>query len=167
MKRNLFFAIISIFLIVGCSSDPAVNAAFSKYSSRDGIVSITVPGFAVRAVTMFAELDPEEKELLRNVELVKVLAVDDDAKYKQLNFNREFSKLVTADYQPLLSVKDGNDNIDVMAKMKSDEDISDLLVIIGGGDNVIIYLKGDFNLTEIAEKSNLLKKKSWKSMVSM
>lgn len=167
MKRIRVIPIVFAFLFVACTSDPAVDAAFSRYSGKDGVTSITVPGFAVRAATMFADMDTEEKEILKKVDLVKVLAVDSKEKYKQINFYKEFGKLVTADYQPLLTVKDGNDNVNVMAKMISEEEISDLLIVIGGNDNVIIYLKGKFNLNEIAEESKHLKNGSWKSMVKM
>lgn len=167
MKRISIIFIVFAFLFVACSSDPAVNKAFSKYSGKDGITSITVPGFAVRAATMFADLDPKEKEILSKVELVKVLAVENEAQYNKLNFHKEFASLVTADYEPLLSVKDGKDNVDVMAKMINEKEISDLLVIVGGNDNVIIYLKGEFDLDEIAEESKHLKNGGWKSKVSL
>lgn len=167
MKRISFISIIFAFLFIACSSDPAIDAAFSRYSGKDGVTSITVPGFAVRTVTMFADLDPGEKNILKKVDLVKILAVDSKERFKQINFYKEFAKLVTADYQPLLSVKDGNDNINVMAKMINEEEISDLLIVVGGNDNVMIYLKGNFNMNEIAEESRHLKNGSWKSMVSM
>jgi hypothetical protein len=51
--------------------------------------------------------------------------------------------------------------------MKNEEDITDLLIIAGGNDNAMIYVKGNFNLTEIAEETDFLKGKSLHTMFSM
>lgn len=167
MKRIFVFLLLTSFLFVGCSSDPSISAAFSKYSGCDGVSSITIPGFAIRTVTMFADLSPQEEKLLKKVELLKVLAVDDAKKYDQVNFSKEFSSRLDSNYQQLLSIKEGKNNINIMAKMVGDENISDLLIVIGGDDNAMIYLKGNFNVNEIAEAARGLKTNNWKNMVSM
>lgn len=167
MKRTLIISIIAALLFVSCTSDPAVNAAFRKYSSKEGVVSLTVPGFVVRTAAMFAELEPCEEELLSNVSLVKVLAIENPSINNKAHFYTEFSKYLSEDYTPLMSVKDGKDNVQVLAKMKTEEDISDLLVMVSGDDNALIYIRGNFNLSKLAESTDLLKGKGLRGMISM
>ncbi len=167
MKRILFILSVFAFFLAGCSSDPIINKAFSKYSGRKGVTSVTVPGFAVHAATWFADLEPQEEKLLQKVDLVKVLVIEDESNFSKANFQKEFSRYLTGDYQLLLSVKDDSDDIKILAKMKNEEDITDLLIIAGGNDNAMIYVKGNFNLTEIAEETDFLKGKSLHTMFSM
>ena len=167
MKRIVFVLLISALILAGCSSDPVINKAFSKYSGKQGVTSVTIPGFAVHAVSWFAELEPREEKLLQKVDLVKVLVIEDEASFSKVNFQKEFSRYLTGDYQPLMSVKDGKQDVNILAKMKSEEDITDLLIVVGGSENAMIYVKGDFNLTEIAEETDLLKGKSLHSMLGM
>ena len=167
MKRIFFILFLLVVLLSACSSDPSVHAAFRKYSGKNGVTSLTLPGFAVRTASRFAKLDPAEKELLRNVELLKVLVIEDHAKYNQVDFYKEFTRMVGNGYLPLLEVKDDHESVNVMAKMINEEEISDLLIIVGGNDNAMIYIKGNFSLSEIAEESDLLKGKDWKSKINI
>ncbi len=165
LRRFLFIFTIAI-LMSACSSDPTVHAAFRKYSGKDGVTSMTIPGFAIRAFLPFAGLQPEEKELLRHVELVKILTIEEEQNFPKVNFSKEFSRYVPGSFQPLLSVKEDGDEIQILAQMKNEEYISELLILAGGSDNALIYVKGDFNLNQVASQINLMKNKNWKEMIN-
>lgn len=167
MKRRLLIILIAAIALSACSHDPAVHAAFHKYSGEEGVTSITVPGFAIKAIASLAEMKPEEKALLRKIDLVKILTIEDEQHFKQVNFCKEFGKYVSGSFQPLLSVKDGQSDVQIMAVMENEEEISELLILVGGPDNALIYLRGDFNLSQIAQETNLLKGKGWKEMISI
>lgn len=153
--KKIFIFLFAITLFSACSNDPAVDAAFTKYSSHNGIISITVPGFVIKAATAFGDLDPEEKQLLRNVDKVKVLAIEDDYRYKEVDFHKEFAHMIKDDsYTELLSVNDKNEHVRIFAKMQDKERIKDLIVLVGGDDSALVYIKGDFTMDEIANVIN-------------
>ena len=73
---------------------------------KNGIIAITVPGFAIRIASLIADLDEREEELLASIDRVKVLAVDDDRINASVNFHEEFAELIQQnEYEELLVVK--------------------------------------------------------------
>ncbi len=153
--KKIYISLIAILLFASCSNDPAIDAAFAKYNNHSGIVSITIPGFVIKAATAFGELDKEEKELLQHVDKVKVLAIEDDHRYREVNFQKEFAHLLKkGSYTELLTVKNDGEQIHILAKMKDEDRIKDLIILIGGKDNALVYIKGDFTMDQIAAVAN-------------
>ncbi len=154
MKRaDLLLALI--LLLFACKNDQAIDSAFSKYNHREGIVSITVPGFLIRTFTDKKSLGPEERELLQQVEKVKIISVEDHAAYRNINFYDEFRSLIEKEnYTELLSAKSYGDDVKILAKVNRKKQVKDLLIIANGNDNAMIYVKGDFTLDKLAELAN-------------
>ena len=141
--KVLFVLALSLGL-VSCTNNASVNHAFMKYGHGKGIVSITVPGFVLRLAASIGDLEPDEKELLRSIDKVKVLAVKDQKRYDGVDFNREFYWGMNRDgrYQELLNVTDNNERVTVFGRMENEDVINEMVVLIGGENNALIYLKG-------------------------
>ncbi|MGQ8335206.1 DUF4252 domain-containing protein [Sunxiuqinia sp. A32] len=153
--KNIVYFIFALFLFASCNNDPAVDAAFSKYSGHNGIISITVPGFLIRTAVAFGDLEPAEKELLQNIDKVKVLAVDDEFAYPDVNFYNEFNRLIDDNsYTELMTVKEDGNNVKIMAQMADDEEIRNLIIMVGGENNALVFIKGEFTIDQIARVTN-------------
>lgn len=163
MKQFILFSILSLFIFTSCDTNPGVSAAFSKYSHEDGVTSITVPGWVIGIAANFADLSDEEQELLESIDKVKVLAIDDDELNARVDLHQEFNLKINKnnDYEELLTIRDDNENITIFGKMSEDL-IHEMVILVGGADNAMIYLKGEIspeminNVAGLSKNENLL-----------
>ena len=131
------------FLLTACETNPGVNKAFAKYSHKEGVTSITIPGWLISLGASFGDLSSEEKDLLDCIDKVKVLAVENDDLNKKINLHEEFHSEInkTNEFEELLTVTDEHENVTIFGKMDT-EVIEEMVILIGGDDNALIYLRG-------------------------
>lgn len=163
MKQFILITVLSLFIFTSCDTNPGVSAAFSKYSHEDGVTSITVPGWVIGIAANFADLSDEEQELLESIDKVKVLAIEDDELNARVDLHKEFNLKINKkmDYEELLTVRDDIENITIFGKMSEDV-IREMVILIGGEENAMIYLKGEIkpeminNVAGLSKSNNLL-----------
>ena len=138
------FIVLTALVLSSCTYNEGVSKAFSKYRYQNGIIAITVPGFAIRLATMIADLDEREEELLDNIDKVRVLAVNNDRVNKSVNFHEEFAQMIREnDYQELLVVKEESQSVTIVGKVSDDNIIKELVVLVGGDENALVYIRGN------------------------
>lgn len=143
MKRFLLLPVLFLFLFTSCEYDTGVSEAFTKYRFKDGVTTITVPGWLIHSAAMWGDLEREERDLLRSIDKVKVLTIEDKELNARSNLHKEFYETVheRGDLEELLVVRDGNEQVTIFGKA-DEESIEEMLILVGGDDNAIIYLKG-------------------------
>jgi len=131
-------------LFTACDRQPGVSDAFEKYAHKEGVTSVTVPGWLIGIGATFGDLGEDEKELLDCIDKVKVLAIEDEELNKEINLHKEFHAEINKnkEYEELLTVSDKNENVTIFGKMNENV-IQEMIVLVGGDDNVMIYLKGE------------------------
>jgi hypothetical protein len=146
MKKTVLLILIVPFIFLSCTDNPAVNHAFVKYGHRQGVTSITVPGFVVRLAARIGDLEKDERELLRSIDKVKVLAVEDPHWNEDLDLHAEFYQTINKDhqYEELMHVKNDHESVTLFGKMTDAGVIREMVILTGGDDNVLVYLKGHF-----------------------
>lgn len=157
MKRILFIlAAFSLFLVSCDSNNPGVPKAFSEYGHERGVTSVTVPGWVISIASKFADLDKEEREILNSIDKVKVLSIEDEALNAKINLHDEFRDKINVnhDFEELMTVNDQNENVTIFGKM-NDEVIKEMVILVGGDDNVMVYLKGEIRPELLDGKINL------------
>ncbi len=143
MKNLLLILTVATFLLVSCSDEPGVSSAFAKYSHEKGVTSITVPGWLIGIVARMNDMEKDERELLKSIDKVRVLSIEDEGLNKRINLHREFQAKINArhEYEELLTVNEENKNITIFGKMEKD-DIREMVILIGGDENLMVYVKG-------------------------
>jgi len=143
MKRFFLLPILFLFLFTSCDDETGVSEAFTKYRFKDGVTTITVPGWLIHTASMWGDLDREERDLLRSIDKVKILTIEDKELNARSNLHKEFYESVRkrGDLEELLVVRDGNEQVTIFGKA-DEESIEEMLILVGGDDNAIIYLKG-------------------------
>jgi len=115
---------------------------YSAFRGEDGVVSLTIPGFLCRMAGNIGDLENEEQELLRSIQSVKLLVIENPEINKQINLARVLSRVEPdKGIVPLLEVHDGNEDVLILAK-EENKRISELYVVVGGDENVMIRIKG-------------------------
>lgn len=155
MRRITF--ILCILLIGATLSAQSIktNNLYQKYRGQKGVVSLYLPGCVMKLAANIADLDNEEDELLRSIRSIRVLTIEDSERYPDVNFVREANiKSGQGGYEMLLEVHDGNEDVMIFAKQKKGK-LKNLLVVVGGDDNVLVHIKGRMNADMLGSISNI------------
>ncbi len=164
MKRIYLISILFIFIFSACEDESGVAEAFTKYRFKDGVTTITVPGWLIQSAATWGDLEKEERELLRSIDKVKVLTIEDKDLNARSNLHQEFYETVRrrGDLEELLVVRDGNEQVTIFGKSEGSS-IEEMLILVGGEENAIVYLKGRLQPHLI---SNFMEKDSQKGFLS-
>ncbi len=152
----LFVAILLVF--TSCSYTPGVSEAFTKYRFKDGVTTVTVPGWALNLAAGFADLEESEQEILESIDLVKVIAIDDDDLNARTNLHKEFYEKINkkGNYEELLVVREKSESITIFGRMDKDI-IHEMLILVGGDDNAMVYIQGEISPDLLNGKIDLTK----------
>lgn len=146
MKPILIILLAFVFMLSSCEYNPGVSEAFTKYRFKDGVTTITIPGWVIGIAANFGDIDKNERDLLHSIDKVRVLVVEDHELNAKINLHKEFSTKINRnnDYEELLSVQDENDNITIFGKMEENV-ITEMVILVGGDDNALIYVRGEID----------------------
>lgn len=158
MKKTVIIFFAAIFLLTSCDDDPAVSKAFLKYSCKSSVTTISVPGWLIDMAGTFGDLDDEERDLIESIDKVKVLTVDDDDLNARVNLHNEFYSKINSDnaYEELLVVREAGEDVTIFGKMDKNV-IHEMIILVGGDDNTLVYLKGEIKpelINNIARKES-------------
>ena len=156
MKKLILSALI-ITRGVSLFAQPAgVDRLYYNYKGEEGVVALRIPGFLLKLAGSIADLDREEKQLLRSLRSVTVLTIEEMDLYPGVNFTEEVDlSRMKGGYQMLLEIHDGDEDVVIAAREKKGK-ITDLIVVVGGDENVLVHVRGRMqsdlleNLAEVA-----------------
>jgi hypothetical protein len=141
--KKLILTSIAILFAIGLMAQPTgYHRVYHQYRGEKGVVAIHVPGILLRIAGAFADLDQQEKRLLRCMRSVTVLTIEEEHLYPGVNFVQEMDvNRMTGDYQLMMEVHDGDEEVIIAAREKRGK-ITDLIVVVGGSDNVLVHVRG-------------------------
>lgn len=156
MKKIAFILAGFLFLMVSCSYEPGVSEAFTKYRFKDGVTTISVPGWAIRLIAGLNELDESDREILDVIDKVTVIAVEDEALNESINLHNEFYDKISSNdkYEELMKVNNDDENVTIFGVME-DNVITEMLILVGGDDNALVYVKGEISPELLNNKISL------------
>jgi hypothetical protein len=112
----------------------------------------------MKLAASIADLEDEEEQFLRSIRSVRVLTIDDPSLYPGVNFTREANiEPGEKGYQVLVQVNDSKEDVLIMGREKNGK-LKDLLVLVGGEENVMVQIKGRLNsdmLSSLAQIAGL------------
>jgi len=127
---------------------------YYQYKGEEGVVALRIPGIVMRLAGAIGDLDREERELLRSLRSVTVLTIEEAHLYPGVNFTEEI-KFSSDHYQLLMEVHEDDEDVIIAAREKNGK-IRDLIVVVGGDENVLVHVRGRMdsdlleNLAEVA-----------------
>jgi len=156
MKKTICSALI-LALGVSLFAQPAgFNNLYYSYKGEEGVIALKIPGFVMKLAGSIADLDGPERDLLRSLRSVTVLTIEENHLYPGVNFTEEVNLTAMGrGYHLLLEVHDGKEDVLIAAREKKGK-IRDLIVVVGGDENVLVHVKGRMesdlleNLSEVA-----------------
>ena len=150
MKRVVLFILIVAFPAFIIAQNSAVDKLFAKYQGKQGVTTVNISPELFQMVNAMGIEELEEQDFpMDKIASVKILTIEDEEGYEDVNFYEEIKKdLDVSDFAEVLTVDDGGEVVRMW--MKADKAVvSEFLLIVGGDDNVLIYITGDFNMNDL------------------
>jgi hypothetical protein len=157
MKKSILLLFIIVLTVSSFAQRNPIDAMFDKYAGSEGITTVYISS---KMFSMMAGVDLDDDELedvINNLKSIRILTVDDPELNNKLNFFRELEKDLNLNgYEELMVVKESDKDLKFLVKEKGKR-IDELLMIGGGpGQNVLISIKGDLDLKNIASISKTM-----------
>lgn len=151
MKKIVWFTFILAFLFTSCGLDYSEHETFSRYRQHEGVTSLTIPGWLISLAARFGDLEKEERALLRSIQKVSVLTLDDQELTEGISLQDEFDHIVAQnpDLEELLKVQN-IDELVVIYGAGNKKRMDELYILVDGTDNAIVHIKGRLKAETIA-----------------
>ena len=150
MKRIVLIIIAIALPAFVAAQNSAVDKLFNKYKGKEGVTTVLISPELFQIMNALEVEEVEDAEIpFDKVSSVKILTIEDNKAYEGVNFYEEIrNDLKLDDYAEVMTVNDGGETVRMW--IKADEAmVSEFLLIVGGGDNVLIYITGNFNLNDL------------------
>lgn len=145
MKKLIFAAFVMAFSVTLFAQPAGFDRLYYSYKGEEGVVALRIPGFIMKLAGSIADLDREERQLLRSLRSVTVLTIEKTDLYPGVNFTEEVNlSQMNGGYKMLLEVHDGEEDVIIAAREKRGK-ITDLIVVVGGDENVLVHVRGRMN----------------------
>ncbi len=115
---------------------------YQKYRGEKGVVSVWLPGFVMKFAASVGDLEGAEAEFLRSIRSIRVLTIDDPERFPGVNFTKEADITPGRNgYQVMVQVCADGEDILILGRERRGK-LKDMLVLVGGEDNVMVHIKG-------------------------
>jgi len=151
--KKIFLVVIAFAMAnVSMAQSSPIDKLFDKYSGKEGYTSIFISKYMFN---MFSSIDPDDKELqgvLGGLSGIKILATQ--TPQIGINFYKEvMNELSEKDYKELMVIKEKDKDMKFLIKDVEGR-VIELLLLIGGSENVLICIQGDnINMKNISNLS--------------
>ena len=150
MKRVILLLVAVALPALMIAQNSAADNLFSKYKGKDGVTTVQISPelFQIMNAMDISEIDDHDIPFDK-VASVKILTIEDEETNQGVNFYDEIKgELKTDDFAEVMTVDDGGETVRMW--MKADKAVvSEFLLIVGGDDNVLIYITGNFNMNDL------------------
>ncbi len=140
---------VPVFLL---AQNSAVDKLFNKYSGKEGITTVKISPEVFQVIKAM-EIDDIKAEVFpfEKVSSVKILTVEEEELWEGVNFYEEIKNdLDLDDFAEVMTVQDGGETVRMWMKVDQ-QTMSEFLLIVGGDDNVLVYIHGSFNMNDLAD----------------
>ncbi len=166
MKKIGLLLSIMLLPALAIAQKSPIDKLFDKYYGKEGFTTVLVNREMFEVVSHMEKEQGEvnlnmgnEKgnlnKLLGNVNRVRVIAQEDDNdRAGDVNFMEELKGMDFDAYKELVVVKEADQEVRVLAKEEGGK-LAELLVLVGGEDNVMVCIEGSFTMEDLESLSEL------------
>jgi len=127
----------------------AQNKLFAKYADMDNVTSVYISKAMFQMMPVINNVGVDLMNLKGKIESLQL--VSSDNKDRKAQMKKDFSQLVTSQFQELMRVKDDKSNVRFYSNMQGDQ-IKELLMLAEDDDSyTVIQLIGNFTLKDIQD----------------
>jgi hypothetical protein len=155
MKKIILLAGALLIPFILMAQNPAVDKLFDKYQGKEGFTTVLINKDVFKLISDSDNEEHDMNKTLEKISGIKILAQEDKEVTGDLNFydelkqNMDFKK-----YEELVTVKEKDQDVRIIARENNNR-IAELLIIVGGEDNVLVWVEGNFTFEELSELSEI------------
>jgi len=155
MKKIILLAGALLIPFILMAQNPAVDKLFDKYQGKEGFTTVLINKDVFKLISDSDNEEHDMNKTLEKISGIKILAQEDKEVTGDLNFydelkqNMDFNK-----YEELVTVKEKDQDVRIIARENNNR-IAELLIIVGGEDNVLVWVEGNFTFEELSELSEI------------
>ena len=141
------------------AQDTPLNSLIDKYAGQDGYTYIYITEYMFQlAGGIVDESDPEATELIKNLKnLVMISASAETNAKRSVRFADEIKNaLQKKNYKVLLKVKDGEEDVDILANEQNGIIDELILTVKSSDEDLLLILSGKIDLKSIAKLSKTI-----------
>jgi len=148
MKNIIIIALCLAFSSQAFSQNLTAKQLFRKLKSNTEVTSFSIPGFVTKFGALFIDKDDAEmKYLTKKIKGMKIAIAETNENH--INKNWTVDQLDPALYEPLMTVKDGQEQVQFLIREKK-EVIKELLMFVKDEeDSVMLLINGKFTIKQI------------------
>jgi hypothetical protein len=143
--KKLFLILAFVLPLAVLAQKTPVDKLFEKYANQKGFTTVNISGKLLGFASQIETGDKATSDMLSSLTGIRVLTVENDELNKTINFYEELEKdgfFKNNGYEVLMEVTEPDEVVRFLAKDAGNGKISDLLLIVGGGDNALISISG-------------------------
>ena len=143
--------VIALVLIITCQTGFAQSAKslFNHFKDEKGVESVSVSPLLMKFARLFMDESEKSNPMIKGINSVKVLDLEESPKEVQECFAKEVKKLSLNGYETWVQVKENGETVKIVAKVKDDV-VRELLVLqTGDGDCALVMMKGKIKREDI------------------
>ncbi len=152
-KIALFIPVLLLPLLLTAQNTP-IDKLFKKYSGKEGFTTVMVTEDMFEVIANMEEEKGKIEGTLGKVKRVRVIAQEDEADVEGVNFMDELKGVEFDDYKELVVIKEADQEVLILAK-EEDGKLRELLVLVGGEDNVLVSVEGNFTMNDLKALGDL------------
>jgi hypothetical protein len=151
MKRILIGGILLMFTLFTMGQTSAVDKVFDKYSGKEGYTTVYISSFMFNMLNSLESDDPEFDEFKKATSGIKSIKILTQEGGNSVAFGAELLEMLPrTEYQEMMVVKDQDEDVLFLAREEDGKITEFLLIVSGGGEDVLIAIQGDIDLESIA-----------------
>jgi len=150
MKRVALFLLALAIPALMMAQNDAIDKLINKYKGQEGVTVVNIGPELFQMVKGMEIEDLKDQDIpLDKVSSVRILTIEDNEALANVNFYNELkSDFDVSNLQEVMTVDDGGEVVRMW--MRNDGgNVQEFLLIVGGDDNVLIHITGDFNMSDL------------------
>jgi hypothetical protein len=159
MKKIALLLSVMLLPLLAAAQNSPVDKLFDKYYGHEGFTTVLVNQEMFEVISKMEKeggsIEGEMGGALGNIKRVRVLAQEKEADITgEINFMDELKGVSFKDYKELVVVKEADEEVLVLAREEGNK-LAELLVLVGGKENVLVSIEGWFDMEDLESLSDL------------
>lgn len=149
MKNILIILLFTALTPIATQAQSSVNKFFYEHSNHEGAISVDVGGLLIKMVARIAAEEHEATKILADINRLQVLVLEDENPITNKEMRGFISKLQKDKFEELMTVREGDTNINFFIKEKKDM-ITSVLILVKEADNfIMLNLRGKIKFSDL------------------
>lgn len=151
MKKLTLILTAILFSLAAMAQPSSIEKVIKKYSGQEGVTTVNIGPELFQIMSSMDVKEVADAEIpFDKLSAVKVLVVENEEILADGTFYDEVTNgLNTDDYVEVLSVNEGDEDVRIWMRTEGAQIREFLLVVSEPGEGVLVYIAGDFNLSDI------------------